>query len=258
MRKRALPAIERHGAIRAWIIDDTGFPKKGTHSVGVARQYCGQLGKQDNCQVAVSLSVANDHASLPIAYRLYLPQAWADDQDRRRGAGVPDDVRFQTKPQIALEQIEAAMRSGVSPAAVLMDAGYGVDTNLRDGITDLGLCYVAGIQSSTSVWAPGTAPKPPKRWSGNGCPPKLIRRDAPDTPCTGSGRRSWIGWPRFIRSVCWRLNGRSTTRSANQVQRAYLRTDFLDLRRELAELWGAHLMGESILSKASALVSEQI
>jgi SRSO17 transposase len=77
VREMVLPAIERHGPIEAWIIDDTGFPKKGTHSVGVARQYCGQLGKQDNCQVAVSLSLANAHASLPVAYHLYLPESWA-------------------------------------------------------------------------------------------------------------------------------------------------------------------------------------
>ena len=91
------------------------------------------------------------YASLPIAYRLHLPEAWANDPDRRRRAGVPDDVTFQTKPQIALGQIKSALQAGVSPAAVLMDAGYGVDTGLRDGITELGLCYVAGIQSSTSV-----------------------------------------------------------------------------------------------------------
>ncbi len=90
VRERVLPAIERHGPV-AWIVDDTGFPKQGTHSVGVARQYCGQLGKQDNCQVAVSLSVANDHASLPIAYQLFLPEVWADDPARRAKAGVPDD-----------------------------------------------------------------------------------------------------------------------------------------------------------------------
>ncbi len=82
VRRQVLPKIAAHGAIRAWIIDDTSFPKKGTHSVGVARQYCGQLGKQDNCQVAVSLSVANDHASLPVAYLLYLPEAWTDDMAR--------------------------------------------------------------------------------------------------------------------------------------------------------------------------------
>ena len=101
-----LPAIERHGPIEAWIIDDTGFPKKGAHSVGVARQYCGQLGKQDNCQVAVSLSLANHHASLPAMYRLYLPQEWAADKKRRRKAGVPKEISFKTKPEIALEQID--------------------------------------------------------------------------------------------------------------------------------------------------------
>jgi len=88
-----LPEVERHGPIEAWIIDDTGFPKQGRHSVGVARQYCGQLGKQDNCQVAVSLSVANHHASLPVAYRLYLPKDWAKDRTRRRKAGVRAAVR---------------------------------------------------------------------------------------------------------------------------------------------------------------------
>src|SRR5277367_3349092 len=86
VRGWALPAIEARGSIRAWIVDDTGFPKKGKHSVGVARQYCGQLGKQDNCQVAVSLSVANDAASLPIAFQLYLPEDWASDKARRRKA----------------------------------------------------------------------------------------------------------------------------------------------------------------------------
>jgi SRSO17 transposase len=88
VREMMLPEVERHGPIEAWIIDDTGFPKQGRHSVGVARQYCGQLGKQDNYQVAVSLSVANHHASLPVAYRLYLPQDWAQDRKRRRKAGV--------------------------------------------------------------------------------------------------------------------------------------------------------------------------
>ena len=182
VRELVLPEIERHGPIEAWIIDDTGFPKKGRHSVGVARQYCGQLGKQDNCQVAVSLSVANNHASLPIAYRLYLPEVWANDPDRRDTVGVPDELKFQTKPRIALGQIKSALRASVPPACVLMDAGYGTDTELRDGITELGLSYVAGIQSLTSVWAPGTAPKPAKRWSGNGRPPKLIRRDAAHNP----------------------------------------------------------------------------
>jgi SRSO17 transposase len=140
-----LPAIERHGPIEAWIIDDTGFPKKGQHSVGVARQYCGQLGKQDNCQVAVSLSLSNHHASLPVAWRLYLPKEWAVDHERRRKAGIPDEIDFKTKPEIALEQIEAALKAGLSRGVVLMDAGYGCNTNLRTGISALALTYVAGI-----------------------------------------------------------------------------------------------------------------
>src|SRR6266481_2284023 len=128
VRELVLPEMERHGPIEAWIIDDTGFPKKGRHSVGVARQYCGQLGKQDNCQVAVTLSIANHAASLPIAYRLYLPEDWAKDQARRHKAKVPEAIAFQTKPQIALEQIKAARTAGLPQGVVLMDAGYGNDT----------------------------------------------------------------------------------------------------------------------------------
>src|ERR1039458_3468587 len=125
VRELVLPAIEARGGIEAWIVDDTGFVKKGVHSVGVARQYCGRLGKTDNCQVAVTLSVANHAASLPIAYRLYLPEDGAADEARRQKARVPDAVKFQTKPDIALDQIRAALAAGVAPGALLTDAGYG-------------------------------------------------------------------------------------------------------------------------------------
>jgi len=203
VRSQVLPAIEQHGAINAWIIDDSGFPKKGTQSAGVARQYCGQLGKQDNCQVAVSLSVANDHASLPIAYQLYLPQAWAGDQARRAKAGVPDDIAFQTKPQIALGQIRAALLAGVPSAVVLADAGYGVDTEFRDGITKLGLHYVVGIQSSTTLWPPGQAPLPPKPWSGRGRRPTRLRHDDDHQPI--SAKDFALGLPtKAFRRVTWR------------------------------------------------------
>jgi SRSO17 transposase len=182
VREMVLPAIERHGPIDAWIIDDTGFPKQGRHSVGVARQYCGQLGKQDNCQVAVSLSIANHHASLPVAYQLYLPKDWAKDRARRRKAGVPKEISFKTKPQIALEQLRWACEAGLPRGVALLDAGYGANTDLRANITTLGLWYVAGIMPNTTVWAPGTGPLPPKKWSGRGRPPKLIRRDAKHRP----------------------------------------------------------------------------
>src|SRR5713226_9531013 len=116
VREMVVPAIERHGPIEAWIIDDTSYPKQGTHSVGVHHQYCGQLGKQANCQVVVTLSIAN---------QLYLPQEWADDAARRNKAHVPEAIAFKTKPQIALEQIRKACAAGVPRGVVLMDASYG-------------------------------------------------------------------------------------------------------------------------------------
>src|ERR1700693_1291898 len=128
VRELVLPEMERPGPIEAWIIDDTSFPKKGRHSVGVARQYCGELGKQDNCQVAVTLSIANHDSSLPVAYRLYLPKDWASDRERRRKVGVPDEIGFKTKPEIALAQIRWACEAGLPHGVVLMDAGYGVNT----------------------------------------------------------------------------------------------------------------------------------
>ncbi len=199
VREMVLPEMERHGAIEAWIIDDTGFPKKGRHSVGVTRQYCGQLGKQDNCQVAVSLSVANHDTSLPVAYRLYVPKDWALDKARRGEAGVPEEIGFETKPEIALAQIRAACEADIPRGVVLMDAGYGSDTELRTDIGALGLSYVAGIMPNTSVWAPGTAPLPPKKWSGRGRPPKLIGRDAKHRPL--SVKALALGLP----AVAWRM-----------------------------------------------------
>ena len=152
VRQIALPGIEAHGAIEAWIVDDTGFPKKGRHSVGVARQYCGQLGKQDNCQTVVSLSVANHHGSLPVAHRLYLPEPWVNDQARRTKAGIPPDIVFKTKPEIALDLIGAAQAAGIASATVLADAGYGNDSKFRDGLTALGLTYVVGIHPTLLLW----------------------------------------------------------------------------------------------------------
>lgn len=177
-----LPSITAREPIEAWIIDDTSFPKKGKHSVGVTRQYSGQLGKQDNCQVAVSLSIANASASLPIAYGLYLPKDWAADPARRKKAGVPDEVIFKTKPEIALDQIRAALDAGVSPGVVLMDAGYGADTSLREAITTLGLAYVAGIQPKTSMWTRTNPPPPVRSWSGRGRPTSRMVRDPDHQP----------------------------------------------------------------------------
>src|SRR5271167_1303887 len=182
VRELVLPAIEAQGKIEAWIVDDTGFAKKGIHSVGVARQYCGRLGKTDNCQIAVTLSIANHAASLPIAYRLYLPEDWAGDEARRKKVRVPAEVKFRTKPEIALAQIRTALAAGVAPGVLLADAGYGADGAFRSGVTASGLAYVVGVQSTLSVWPPGAEPLPPKPWSGRGRPPSRMRRDGEHVP----------------------------------------------------------------------------
>lgn len=174
VRDHVLQELTQAGPVEAWIVDDTGFPKKGKASVGVARQYCGQLGKQDNCQVAVSLSVANAHGSLPVGYQLYLPEGWAEDPARRKKVGVPEAIRFQTKPQIALAQIRAAIAAGVAPGVVLADAGYGDDTAFREGLESLQLRYSVGLRPNTTVWGPQAAlPEIPPRGARGRTPTRL-------------------------------------------------------------------------------------
>jgi SRSO17 transposase len=182
---RVLPKlIEADDAVH-WIVDDTGFPKKGRHSVGVARQYCGQTGKQDNCRVAVSLSIASERGSLPIGYRLYLPREWADDEARRGKVGVPEDVDFKTKPALAMEQIEAALAAGYPRGVVLADAAYGDETAWRGQLADHGLRYAVGVRPGTTVWwgsyQPLAVPTVPGR---RGRPRRRLKRDETHQPIT--------------------------------------------------------------------------
>jgi SRSO17 transposase len=186
-----------------WIIDDTGIPKKGKHSVGVARQYCAVLGKQDNCQVAVSPSLATEVASVPLACRLCLPQEWAEDRARRRRAGVPEEVRFATRTQIALEQLEELLARGASRHCVLADGGYGVKTAFRQRLSDLGLEYMVGITSAVVVWPPGVEPLPAKRYSGMGRPPVMPRRAGMRQPVSVKDLAKALPHSAF-RTVGWR------------------------------------------------------
>jgi SRSO17 transposase len=203
VRSQVLSAVRKQGPVVAWIVDDTGFPKKGKHSVGVTRQYCGQLGKQENCRIAVSLSVATWDASLPIAYRLYLPREWAEDSERRKKAEVPEEVEFQTKPEIALDQIRAAVAAQVARGVVLADAAYGINTEFRDGLTQLELQYVVGVQSSLTVWEPGKQPLPAKPRGKMGRPPRLLQRSADHQPV--SVKQLAIRLPSSaFREVTWR------------------------------------------------------
>jgi SRSO17 transposase len=186
-----------------WIIDDTGFPKKGKHSVGVSRQYCGLLGKQDNCQVAVSVSLACEQGSLPVAWQLYLPEDWAQDVERRKRTGVPASIRFATKTQIALQQLRTLLSEGAPRHCVLADAGYGVDTAFRQALCDMGLLYAVGITSAVVVWPPGIDPLPPEPYRGKGRPPVVPRRSAERQPISVKALAQSLP-PDAFQTISWR------------------------------------------------------
>lgn len=212
VREHVLTAMKQNGPVVAWIVDDTGFVKKGTHSVGVARQYCGQVGKQENCQVAVSLSVSTHHASLPIAWRLYLPESWASDRERRKETGIPQEINFQTKPAIALAQIRQAMEQGVPAGPVLADSAYGNETRFREGITELGLRYAVGVHENLTVWPPGEVPRPKKRRQGRGRPPTRLHRDAGHQPVAVKDLAFSLPEPAW-KTVTWREGTRHKLKS---------------------------------------------
>jgi SRSO17 transposase len=183
VRNYALGPMLGQAPLEAWIVDDTGFPKKGKHSVGVANQYCGCLGKNANSQNAVCISLANRAASLPCAFQLYLPEDWSNDSVRRTKTGVPLEYKFITKWQIALNLIDKLLLDGVAIAPFLGDAGYGNTVAFRDGLTLRGFLYTLGIGPTTTVWIPGCGPlPPPPRVSGRGRPAKNLRRDPENKP----------------------------------------------------------------------------
>ncbi len=155
------------------IIDDTALPKQGRHSVGVARQYCGVLGKRANCQVLVSLTLAHAEVPVPLALRLYLPEAWASDAERRARAKVPSAVTFQTKGEIALAELDRVITAGVRFGVVLADAGYGTAAEFRAGLTVRGLTWAVGILATQKVYPADVmlAPPAPRPTGARGRPP---------------------------------------------------------------------------------------
>jgi len=175
---KELPGIE------AFVIDDTGFAKKGDHSVGVERQYSGTLGRVDNCQVAVSLHLAGEQGSGMIGYRLFLPESWATDSERRTRAGVPDDISSATKGSLALAQLDAALAAGVRRHVVLADAGYGDSTEFREAITQRNLHYVVAVNGEPIVWPPGSNPQIPPKPRGMTGRPRASHRDDKHPPIT--------------------------------------------------------------------------
>jgi SRSO17 transposase len=236
VRDWVMPQLGRNSKFY-WIVDDTGFPKKGEHSVGVARQYCGQLGKQDNCQVAVSVSLATERGSVPINWRLYLPEKWAKDRRRRKKAGVPGELKFLTKPEIALEQLRAAKAAGVPIGIVLADAGYGNETAWREALDEMELEYCVGVQSVTTVWAAGTGLVPPKAKNKIGRPATRWQRVKGTTPLRVKGLAETLT-PQRWRTVEWREGSNATLSSrfaAVRVRAAH--RDEEGLRAPRAQQW---------------------
>jgi SRSO17 transposase len=207
-REVVLAEMDRHGPVAAWLVDDTAFPKKGEHSVGVAHQYCGALGKQANCQVTVTVTLTNEAVSVPAAYQLYLPEHWARDRTRRRTVGIPDTVAFRPKWQIALTQILALHTEDVPLAPVVADAAYGVIREFRAALTARQIPYILGVPDDTLVWPPGYTPPPARR----GRPPKRRRgprRQPPVRLATLVGRLPPSAWS----TVIWREGTRGSMRS---------------------------------------------
>ena len=212
-RDYALAQLERHAPVGAWIVDDTGMPKKGQFSVGVGRQYCGPLGKQDNCQVAVAISAANAAMSVPCAYRLYLPESWTDDPARRGAAGIPEAVRFQTKWSLAIRLLDDLLAEDLPRAPVVADAGYGSTTAFREALTARGLSYAVGVTAETSVWPPGQTPLPPRRrGSGPGRPPRRVRRTPEHQPVSLADLAASLPKTAW-QTVRWREGSRGTMSS---------------------------------------------
>lgn len=199
-------------AVTAFVVDDTGFPKKGRHSVGVARQYSGTLGRTDNCQIATSLHLAGERGSGCIGMRLYLPEAWTTDAARCRAAGVPDRITFAPKWQHALQLLDAALMAGVRRHVVLSDAAFGEVTAFRDALTARGLAYVLRVPHNLAAWPPGTRFTIPSRRGATGRPRSTPRPVAPATPLALSALAATLPH----RRVTWRegSRGRQTSRFA--------------------------------------------
>lgn len=221
-----LPGVE------ALIVDDTGFPKKGRHSVGVARQYSGTLGRTDNCQVAVSLHLAGEHGSGCIGFRLFMPESWTVDRERCRAVGVPEHIEHTTKWKIALEQIDRALAWGVRHHVVLADQGYGDATEFRDALDARALRYCVGIAGSRTVYPPGHVPYVPEpQGSKGGRSPRQQVADVPPLQIAA------LAPTLAFKTVRWRAGSRGVQSSRFAVARVYSAEGRTKGRRTDAACW---------------------
>jgi SRSO17 transposase len=233
VRRRLARRMQRELRPEAWVVDDTGFPKFGRHSVGVARQYCGALGKVANCQVGVSINAATDAASCPLDWRLFMPEEWDADEERRRRAHVPDEIRHVPKWGLALEMIDELRSWGLEPPAISADGGFGDITEFRQGLEQRQLCYVLQLKGSTSAYAEEIEPERPD-YRGHGRPPAARYRAKPSSLrdlALGAGKQAAVG-------LSWREGSRGRMHSRFLALR--VRPANIQLRR------AAHAAGEEL------------
>jgi SRSO17 transposase len=215
-------------APEAWIVDDTGFAKKGRWSVGVARQYSGTLGRVDNCQIGVSVSAATDRASCAVNWRIFVPAEWEGDAERRRKAHVPDGVGHVEKWRLALEMVDQLRGWGLEPPVLCADAGYGEITAFRQGLDDRAIGYVVQVKAGTSAYAQAVEPERPL-WKGVGRPPVARYRAKPSS----LRELAIAAGPSAAVEVTWREGSRGPMRSRFLALR--VRPANIELRRTAAD-----------------------
>ena len=267
VRRRLARRLSAAIVAEAWIVDDTSFPKFGRDSVAVGRQYCGALGKVANCQVGVSINAATDEASCPLDWRLFLPEEWDDDRERRTKTRLPDEIRYQPKWRLALEMLDDLRKDGLEPAVILADGGYGEISEFRLALDQRELDYVVQVKGATSAYAEDVRPETPA-YSGTGRPPKpryRARRSSLKTLALAAGRDA-------LRTVSWREGSRGKlssrflalrVRPANvQLRRAagadelplrWLLCEWPDGANEPVKYWLSNLRAETPLKRLVGL-----
>jgi len=216
----------------AWVVDDTGFPKQGAHSVGVERQYSGTLGKTGNCQIAVSVHHVGEQGNTPLGWRLYLPESWATDAERRKEAGIPAGVVFRKKWELALEIVDQIRGWGLPDRVVLADGGYGDSTEFREQLEQRGLSYAVGVMPNTGVWL-----KPPKltmiQGTGKGRPPSAVRYGDQRPRTVEEAARQAKGW----KKIRWREGSKGWLESRFWALRVQSSHRYQDGRPPGKEVW---------------------
>jgi SRSO17 transposase len=229
-----------------WVIDDVSFPKDGQMSVGVARQWCGALGKQSNCQVAVSLHAASDTASVPVSWRLFLPEGWQDDAGRRLRAGVPQEVGHREKWRLALDLVDEATGWGLEPKVIVADAGYGQNTAFRQGLADRGLDFVVAVRADESAHPQHAVPTSPP-WSGTGRVPAARYR----TPAWALSALAAEGGHAAFRRSTWRHGSKGPMRS--RFRTLAVRPAGVAARRHARDAAGGTAAWDGVLPHATLL-----